>query len=201
MTALLVCGSAPCLFDDLDAALEKFGAAHIMLVNGACTLLQDAEHVLAGHTYKAEEFAKARREVFPFAVPWRLHASYHPRQYRRTLAKEREWPSVTDWWGPEYSSGATSAGKAIRIGMALGYGPIVLCGAPLDGSGYAPGEAVAVKLVSAEQGCQRVGDERMQQRSTIRRYRDTFKRLAETEWKGKVFSMSGFSRDCLGLPG
>jgi hypothetical protein len=200
MTALLVVGSAPCLFEDVAAARKLFPDAHLMLVNGAGVAIEDAEHVLAGHTSKAEQFARARREAFPFAMPWRLHASAHARQFRRATPKEAVYPSVTDWWGPEYRSGATSVGKAVLIGLAMFYGPVVICGAPMDGSGYFPGESQTGARIDHEKACQRIGDKTMQQRRTIMRYRETFKQLAETQWKGKVFSMSGFTKQCLGAP-
>lgn len=201
MTALLVVGSAPCLFEDVRAAAKLFPGIHdIMLVNGACAAIEDADHVLAGHTAKAEQFARARREAFPFAMPWRLHAASTPGQFKRTTPKERLYPSVTDWWGPEYRSGATSVGKAVLIGLAMFYEPIVICGAPMDGSGYFPGESQTGAKIEHEKACQRIGDENMQKRRTIIRYRETFKHLADTQWKGRVFSMSGFTKQCLGAP-
>lgn len=200
MTALLVVGSAPCLYDDVARAKEKFPDAHVMLVNGACVAIEDAQHVIAGHTSKAEEFAKARREAFPFALPWRLHANTAQRKGRAATPIETVYPSVTDWWGAQYSSGATSVGKGILIGLAMGYGPIVVCGAPMDGSGYFPGESQTGHTIKHEPACQRVGDAKMQSRRTIRRYRERFEELSRTQWKGKVFSMSGFTRDCLGAP-
>lgn len=200
MTALLVVGSAPCLFDDLSRARALFWDAEYMLVNGACVAVECAEHVLAGHTAKAEQFARARREAFPLAMPWRLHASASPGQFKRSTPKETLYPSVTDWWGPEYRSGATSVGKAIQIGLAMSYGPVIVCGAPMDGSGYFPGESQIGAKIDHEKACQRVGDAAVQNRRTIQRYRDTFKHLAETQWKGKVFSMSGFTKQCLGAP-
>lgn len=194
MPALLVVGSAPCFQEDLDAARAIYPDAHLILINGACVAVEAAEHVLAGHTNKAEQFAAARRNAFPDAPPWRLHANW----LRYPAVPSKEYPSVTDWWGPEMSTGATSAGKAARIGMKLGYAPIVLCGAPLDGSGYFAGESVTGGKITHD--CHRVGNAETHQYRSVKRYRDTFKKLAETEWQGKVFSMSGFTRDCLGGP-
>jgi hypothetical protein len=199
MTALLIVGSAPCLYNDLTAAREKFPDAHVLLVNGACAAVEDAQHVLAGHTSKAEEFAAARNAAFPLALPWRLHANTAIRKGRLARPIESLYPSVTDWWGAEFSSGATSVGKAVLIGLALGYGPIVICGAPMDGSGYFPGESETGDKILHEKACQRVGDPTVQNRRTIMRYRERFKELS-AGWRGRVFSMSGFTKDCLGAP-
>lgn len=193
MTALLIVGSAPCALDDLAAARKLYPDAEVMLVNGACTMVRDAEHMLSGHTVKAEEFVAARKKAFPGAPLPRVHAntlSKNARQYAR------QYPSVTDWWGPEMSSGATSAGKASLIGIRMGFYPVILCGCPMDGSGYAPTEAV----VKHDSSCQRVGDPKYQDRRTIKRYKETFVALSKTDFAGKVFSMSGFTRQHLGGP-
>lgn len=191
MQPLIVVGSAPCLYDDLRRAQGLFPGAALMLVNGAALAIECAEHVLAGHAVQAEELAAARRAKFPGTLPWRLHASWPGRRPRP------RYESVTDWWGAEMSSGATSAGKAILIGLAMAHGPIILAGAPMDGSGYFEGDAVAVGAVKGDTSCQRVGDPRMQERITVRRYRDKFRERASKEWTGRVFSMSGFTRECL----
>lgn len=194
--ALLVVGSAPCLFKDIEQALEIYNTAHIMLVNGACVSLENAQHVLAGHTNKAEEFAAARRKVFPSAVPWRLHANWgNP----ATLPDaKKDYPSVTDWWPRKYSTGATSVGKATMMGLDMGYAPIVICGAPMDGSGYFSGESETGGKIKHD--CIRIGDPSKQDTRVLDRYRKTFAELAQGEFKGKVFSMSGFTRTCLGAP-
>ncbi len=194
MSELLVCGSATCVFDDFQQASQRFPLAEVMLVNGACQLIEYADHVLAGHTEKAEQFQAARKKRFPNTYPWRLHANWGERMRGRTKDK---YPSVTDWWGPEMSSGATSAGKAALIGLAMGFEKIVLCGCPLDGSGYAPGELEGIRW---ERACQRIGDPTKQKQRTIVRYRERMAELAAGEFKGRVFSMSGYTKQVLGAP-
>lgn len=192
MPALIVVGSAPCWRDDLLKARALYPTAEVMTVNGACTLVEDAEHMLAGHTAKANEFVAARQKAFP-GRPIRVHANTlvkNARQYKNA------YPGVTDWHGPEMSSGATSAGKAALIGLKLGFYPIILAGCPMDGSGYDPKEAV----VKHDKSCQRVGDSRWQQRRMICGYREKLVALAGTTFKDRVFSMSGFTRTHLGAP-
>lgn len=188
---LLVVGSAPCLYDDVAKAQQLRPWAEIMLVNGACTSIEEAQHMLAGHTVKAEMFAAARGKAFPNAKPIRIHANWA----RLQEAPRKDFPSVTDWWGGEMSTGATSVAKAARIGLAMGFEEIVICGAPMDGSGYVATEAVV------KHDCRRVGDASQQDHRTIKGYREKFAKLARGEFKGKVFSMSGFTRECLGSIG
>jgi hypothetical protein len=191
---LLAVGSAPCFAEDLAAARDLYPLSETMTINGACQLVEQAEHLLAGHTDKAEFFAAARRRTFPHADPVRVHANWTDRHRPPPKA---QYPSVTDWWPPEVSSGATSAGKAARIGLLLGFDRIVLCGCPMDGSGYAPGESDGIPQLAA---VQRVGDSRKQKATTIRRYYATMEALAKTTFKGRVFSMSGKTREWLGAP-
>ena len=192
MPALLVVGSAPCWRDDLENARALYPVAELMLVNGACALVEDAEHMLAGHTAKATEFFTARQKAFPNAKPIRVHANWaNPQRVSRIV-----YPCVTDWWGAGMSSGATSAGKAALIGLEMGFHPIILCGCPMDGSGYDPKEAA----VKQDKSCQRVGDARWQQRRMIMGYREKLVHLSRTTFKDRVYSMSGFTRTHLGAP-
>jgi len=201
MSTMLVVGSAPCLFDDVGEALKLRPFASIMLVNGACTAIENAEHVLAGHEEKAEFFARERKARFPNAPPWKLHATAHP--HRREMMSKM-FPSVTDWHQHEIGVGATSASKGAKLAFLLGATEVILCGCPLDQPGYFEGEAKVPQHVM----CQRVGDHGIarglnipvQETRIIKLYRSRFKELAETEFKGRVFSMSGYTKDCLGSP-
>ena len=198
MRAAIVLGSAPCIHDDLERALALFQDALLVAVNGACTVVERIDVMVAGHTSKAPAFVRARLEAFP-SVPlpevwanWNLPVVRHPgRKYPVT-----EYPMVTRWFDATHSTGATSAGKASKMALTAGYGPVVLAGCPMDASGYDFAEA----RVKHEAGCKRVGDPRYDQHKTILRYRAAMARLADGEFRGKVFSMSGFTRDCLGEP-
>lgn len=194
VTALLVVGSATCALDDLQKAQALYPFADVMLINGACTLVEDADHMLAGHTTKTEEFVAARRQKFPHAGRIFVHANWAHSKHR--VAMNASYPSVTHWWEGDVSSGATSAGKAALIGMKMGFWPIILCGCPMDGSGYHPDEGTTTK----DPSCQRIGDPKMQNRRTIKRYREQMANLARTVFLGKVFSMSGYTKSVLGAP-
>lgn len=169
-----------------------------MTINEASGALEDVDHVLAGHTVKAEQFVSYRREKFPNCKPFRVHANW----VRVEEAPKDLCPSVTDWWGAEVSSGATSAGKAVSIARKMRFDKVVLCGCPLDSSGYFnPTETDAMQREFQRYGkCVRVGLERDADNRSVVRYLAKFKLLAETEWKGRVFSMSGLSRQLLGAP-
>lgn len=198
---MLVVGSAPCLYDDVEKALRLRPFASVMLVNGACTAIENVEHVLAGHEEKAEFFARERKARFPNGPKYRLHGCTHP---HRVATMKSIAPSVTDWWPHEVGVGATSASKGAKLAFLLGATEVILCGCPMDQPGYFEGEA----KVPQHFACQRIGDHGIahglgipvQDTRIIKAYRERFKHLAQTEFKGRVFSMSGFTRDQLGLP-
>jgi hypothetical protein len=198
LKVLLVVGSAPCLYTDVDAARELFPDAEVMTINEASGAIADVDHVLAGHTAKAGQFVEYRRSKFPDCKPFRVHASWA----RIDEAPRADNPTVTDWYGGDVSSGATSAGKAIRIAKKMGFDKVVLCGCPLDSSGYFnPDDTEKMQREYQHLGkCARVGMLKDRENRSVVRYRETFKKLAETEWKGWVFSMSGLSQKLLGSP-
>lgn len=197
MRPAVVVGSAPCAFEDLEAALWLLEDPFLIAVNGACTMVEHIDVMVAGHTAKAPAFVKARLEAFPGKLPevWANYAlplKRHPNRKYPTA----EYPMVTRWFDATHSLGGTSASKAAKMGLTAGYGPIVLAGCPLDNSGYSFDEA----KVKHDAGCKRVGDKQWDQHKTILRYRAAMAKLAEGEFKGKVFSMSGYSRQVLGHP-
>lgn len=193
--AALVIGSAPCLYDDMEKALKLYPDALIATVNGACVAVEDVDVVVSGHTNKAEKFVAARRAAFPDCKPFEVWANWA----RRGREPIQEYPSVTRWFGGEMSTGATSAAKAARMLLHAGYEPVILCGCPLDDSGYFAGESIKGKGIGHD--CRRVGDPTQNEHRTIRNYRDKFARLAAGEFKGKVFSFSGLTKKLLGEPG
>lgn len=124
------------------------------------------------------------------------------------------FPQVTDWWPYTAAMGAGSAGKAAGIAKMMGYDEAILCGCPMDGSGYFPGEGQGIKQ---SMNCLRIGDGglargypkpgtggrewmKVQETRMVRGYREHFAKLSQTEFKGWVFSMSGFTRDQVGEP-
>lgn len=189
----IVVGSAPCLHHDLKAALKRYPDAFILTVNGACVEVEHVDAILAGHTNKAEQFTKARRAIFPDSE-FEVWASWA----RRGREPKAEYPSVTRWFGPDVISGATSAAKGVLMLLQAGYGPVIMCGCPLDGSGYFDGESKKGHGIGHD--CRRVGDPAEQDNPAIQSYREKFKRNIGKNFKGRVFSMSGFTREVLGAP-
>lgn len=184
---LLVVGSAPCLYEDYANALALRPDADTLLINEAGGAIEKAQHLLAGHADKAALFLAYRREKFPNALPVFVHATW--RDGMRIPA------CVSHKWSKKMVDGGTSAWKAARIGLAMGYDEIILCGCPLEASGYFnPLETDRFK-----HDCARIGIDSASAMFSV--YREQFARRAKERPEAKqVKSMSGFTRDCLGAP-
>lgn len=219
MRTFLVIGSAPGLFEDVTKALQLRPFAEGILVNGACAALDWPEHQLCGHEEKTAQFVAARLAAFPNRPCKYVHATYpklggpKPDDVRKA-EYARMFPQVTNWWPLDMGGHAGSAGKAINIARALGADEVILCGCPYDGSGYFEGEG---KGISQSMNCLRIGDGglargypkpgtdgrewmRVQDTRIVKGYREHFARLAKTVFASGVFSMSGFTRECVGEP-
>lgn len=182
---LLIVGSAACVYHDIDRAKALRPYCDVLVINGAGQLVEHAQHLLCGHGEKAAQFIKARKQRFPDAPPIISHGS------RRGGTD----PNGVDFIWEHVSTGGTSAWKAVRIGKAMGYEELILCGCPIDDSGYAPGESNGIS-----HECKRIGHgEREGVNRMFHNYRRTFAVRARGEGQG-VYSMSGYSRDLLGEP-
>ncbi len=180
--------------EDLDRALEAYPFAFICTVNGACVEIEEADAIVAGHTEKTELFVKARRRTFVDGKPFEVFATTG----KRILFAKADVSSVTRWFSSDCNTGATSAAKAARMMFEMGFDEVILCGCPMDTSGYFPGESQ--KGLAIGHQCRRLGDPKEEGHRTILGYRAKFKKLAEGEFKGRVFSMSGLTRKWLGGP-
>lgn len=85
-----------------------------------------------------------------------------------------------DYWWPELQSGGTSVWLACKIMAAIGFAPIIVCGAPLERGPYLDGD---------DDWSHRNDDE-------LKAYREAWRR--ETYMHPIVRSMSGWTRELLG---
>lgn len=191
---LIIVGAAKRAMDDLRKARALRRGAHIMLINEAAGLEEDANHLLAGHTEKADLFVGYRFRKFQHApLP---HTEGGPLVHAKTWEKSEPYPKyITHLWR-NVACGASSAWVGVRIGKAMGYSEIILAGCPMDDSGYFnEPETGQFKHACARLGHgERYGNNRM-----YHNYRASFKRHAEREGQN-VYSMSGYSQQLLGAP-
>lgn len=117
-------------------------------------------------------------------------------------SRATKYPAVDYWWNWRRAE-ASSVQTAIRIGLATGCKEIILCGCPLEhGTVQHPlqrqndGDQWPPPRYIAKHG-HKTGQETSAEILTM--FQKYFVQFA-ADWNGKVFSMSGFTRDILGAP-
>ena len=122
---LVICGSAACLWDDL----ERFGKSwDCMALNEAGVHFPDPlRHWFSAHCLRLERWAATR---------WLAYDTIKGPEFDgcalHTIAKSKKEDHGFYRW-PNLPVDGTSALAAVEIAKRMGYGPIVLCGCPLDG--------------------------------------------------------------------
>lgn len=176
----IICGSAPCLATDLAAVGAWNSNLTIIAVNDAWREVRP--DMLVG--YEVESVLVHARGA---AERWgRCFTTHAP-----------AWPAATArdgidhfWVDDTHDQSGTSTMFAVKIAKAIGFSPIILCGAPLlGGDGYIDG-------VEDDHGFGRVAPGSFE----VNHAHNAWLRAREAGRLHGVYSMSGFTRDLLGLP-
>jgi hypothetical protein len=173
---LLVVGPAPSVHEDLAAARGLYSGAKLAAVNAGAQLVV-ADFLVSQHP-----------DILALMRDWQLRLfGARPSTHCPGGEAPRTGPAVDYCW-IRGSSGATSAWGAVRVGKAMGFSPIVLCGCPLTGGdGYAmPWPKGGVGTTPAKDGL-------------IQSYQERLRVAAKAEGQ-QVFSMSCYTRSVLGAP-
>jgi len=179
---VLILGSAPCVMDDFQKAVELRPEHEVMALNEAGAFVRDVQHLLCGHHDKAAIFLAYRKTKFPTAKRPLLHACDHP---------GRIYLDCIDYLWTGIKSGGSAALTGLRLARQMGYEEAILCGCPMDSSGYYnDGETRRIGGANS-----RIGYEEKLAKS----YRIKWAESAGLETEG-AYSMSGFTMNALGYP-
>lgn len=181
---LIIAASAACVWDDLAQlgvdhvnAAGRFNDWHVMCVNDMIMYFPGViDHCYSNQHRWFQGWLKARRETICKINTRRNWGEAGPTHSCRTGGKYN-WP----WPGP-----GTSTLNAVYTGIAMGYNPIVLCGAPLDNSPHFFDPPWADNNFEREVGLDVKGN--------LRYWHDA----AANCFKGRVRSMSGRTKELLG---
>lgn len=187
---LAVLGSAEGGLKELGRVLKKHPDAGIMAIGHAAGMTE-VDFVVTDHY---EVHPELRRLQSKFHSDFTTHCS--------RASGWRDCKAVDYWWDWPRAT-ATSAETAIRIGLAVGFDEIILCGCPLrrekiqhpdqvkkDGKQWPPPRDIDKH--GYEQG-KNTSDE------ICGDYQREFARKG-AQWAGQVTSMGGFTRRVLGAP-
>lgn len=187
---LLVVGTGPSWKEDYEKAKIKFPKHKVALVGHAAKLLQ-GDFVFSDH-YELLEVLQEDQSKF--------HNSFTTHSCMSPVWEE--YPEVDYWWDIKRPEGSTVE-SAIRIGLIMGFDPLILCGCPLEKAPFQTEYYVTpdchhwppprdIALYGKRMKKNTTEElEAMMQKSF---------RNNSIFWKGKVFSMSGFTKRILGGP-
>lgn len=176
---VLVCGSAPCLFRDMDKALRARPDATIIAINDVAGYI-NAEFVTSIHCEKMQEFrAKSINKKIKTLSGGIYNAACD-----------------VDHWFSSCNSGGTSAGSALKIARKMGFDEIILCGCPMNGGdGYFYRRAKPTQFLMQK----RFGDASPRSSSVVA-HQMNLRYEMEGNGYNMVKSMSGFTAELFGKP-
>lgn len=176
---VLICGSAPCLFDDYQEALKQRPNAEVIAINDAASVIT-ADFLATLHPEDARHFRAKSKYNNILVISGQL---YNP-EYDVTF------------WFDNCNSGGTTAGSAIKMARAMGFEEIILCGCPLDGGdGYFDAKPKANKFGMSTRFGNAPGDSRV-----VKTHQARLCQEAHEGGYDNVRSMSGFTRQFFGAP-
>ncbi len=113
---LIIAGSAPCLFEDYQKAQSFFDKYDIMAINMSVICFDNVKHLFSLHADRIKGFLEIGK--------FRTLSHIHTHSIRKAEGVENVWSFRGDY-------GGSSSLIACLVGLGLGYGKIILCGAPL----------------------------------------------------------------------
>lgn len=186
----IFCGSAPCVFSDLEKAKELYPDATVYGANFVGAMIPEIEHVWTQHGELAHKIVeRTGRSLTIHARPrkqktgggmWFLPAGDHAWQY-----VNYEWPDL--YW----VAGSSGIAGAMWAKHGMGHDTVIMCGVLLDpdSNGYAdpyPGKSL--------------DGSRALQKDRIAVWRDILLLYQQEGRTEGVYAMSGFPKEVLGAP-
>jgi hypothetical protein len=114
-TAIL-CGSAPCVFEDLEKARAMRPGAVVLGVNNTPAMIPEIEHIWTQHNNLAQQFKdNAKRKIF-----------VHGRACIMGDFADYIWPSL-DW-----VNGSSGVAGALWAKIGMGFDEVIMAGIPLS---------------------------------------------------------------------
>lgn len=187
---LLVIGSATCVHADLADARASRPHAAVMAINEAVKVTCP-NFITSLHCEKMDQFVASSIHEYGRTI-WSTHSGNVTAR-----GQERGDCTAVDYWWPTMKHcGGTSAWAGAMIGAAMGFEEIVLCGCPMNGG---DGYFNAGETTPSTPSDPRFG-EKPPHSSLIASTHDHIRKHSGTPEAALVRSMSGFTREILGVP-
>lgn len=179
-----ICGSAPCLLEEFEEAIEQRPNAVTIGINEAVSGIF-CDFLVSYHCEKFKEFKAI--SVFP-EIKTMTGKGY------RTPEEEAQ----IDYRFEDINIGATSAGDAIQIAQKMGFSEIIMIGCPMNG-----GDGYFSDTSDESDGCPRFGAASAvegRHAEMVQSHKSTLKAIAEIVDLSMVRSMSGYTSEVFGKP-
>ncbi len=193
---LLVVGSAPCLYDDVNHCIEvlnKLGRKFsLMAINEAAGALR-VDHIATMHVDKMRHFKKLQlqlREKLKVSGDLLTHAC----DKIEPGMKFEHYPAVDFFWNGA-NSAATSAFAGVKIGLIMGFDEILMCGCPMNGGDGYFNDDVTDKGSTSNPRFGYISPDK----GLVKSWQETVGVYAEA-FGDQVYSMSGYTGKILGVP-
>jgi hypothetical protein len=186
----IYCGSAPCVFSDLEEAKKLFPNAPIYGANYTASMIPGIEHVWTQHDDIAQSIKDdAGKKIF---VHTRFCQSMGPDGLWKQKHQRRVYDAVDYVWPDlDWVSGSSGVAGAYWLRHGMGYDQVIICGAPLDEDCLEYADQYAGSLKKRERQCAK--------KQNMQQWLSALKRNVGPR-TANIYSMSGATRRILGGP-
>jgi hypothetical protein len=128
----ILCGAAPCLFEDLAEAKKARPSATVLGIKFVASLVPEIEHVWSQHIELVAKIKKAAgRAIKVHTRPRRhQHASapmwFYPANKESLAAVDYEWPDL------HWVAGSSGFAGALWARHGMGFDEVIMAGIPMD---------------------------------------------------------------------
>jgi hypothetical protein len=191
MKTVLIVGSAPCVREDLEAALTLRPWAEIIAVKFSVAIVY-SRIAWTHHSEHAGRMKAIHRERWGDEVAIHMPKKKIMEQFKDHV--DKAWPELT-------RTGGTSSWGACQIARLLGFDEIIMCGCPLEvakhGEFYHDEE---IFRAATKSGAKRDRGEPYANDNAVRAYQRFIESDAVLGRAVGISSMSGWTRKLLGAP-
>lgn len=188
----ILCGAAPCLFEDLDEAKKARPNATVLGIKFVAFLVPEIQHVWSQHIELVAKIKRAAGRAIKVHVrPKKFQNGtaatwYYPNNKEALDAVDYEWPSL------HWVSGSSGFAGALWARHGMGFDEVIMAGIPMDPKdrSYVSGYGQKPKFDNNTYANEHQVDHWLQ---IIKRFQ------SEGKTEG-IYSMSGKTKKFLGTP-
>ena len=187
----IICGAAPCVFEDLENARKLRPDATIVGVNNAAAMIPEIEHIWTQHPSDAQEYKKAAGKI--------IYIHSRPRNFDngagtwRLVVSDETWESIDYYWPTlSWISGSSGAAGALWAKHGMGFDEVIMAGIPLSTDSLVYCEKYPSKPTQ--------NNNQYAKDTQVNHWLKIFSGLINEGKTKNIWSMSGSTKEMLGAP-